>query len=70
MTKTQLLGGLVLLTLSLTLPACNTVKGVGKDIHDSAQNMQTWIEESDENRERLANNPAPNQSSAAYRNRY
>ncbi len=70
MKKMQIISTLALLTAALVLPACNTVKGVGKDIHDSAQNVQTWIEESDENRERLASNPAPNQSSAAYRNRY
>lgn len=30
--------------LLLALAGCNTVKGVGKDIHDTAQVTQNWIE--------------------------
>lgn len=36
------------------LGGCNAVKGVGKDLHDATQNVQTWVEGSDENRERLS----------------
>ena len=46
----------------LTLPGCNTVKGVGKDIHDAAQNCQTFLEGSEENREYL---PADSRSARA-----
>ncbi|MCX5662839.1 MAG: entericidin [Planctomycetota bacterium] len=49
--------GLMLPTLSMT--GCNAVKGVGKDIHDASQNVQTWMESSDENRERLSDSTVP-----------
>lgn len=52
----RLLLALAALVLVLTPTACNTVKGVGKDIHDGAQNVQTWMEGSDENREQLSSN--------------
>lgn len=44
----------LILTIALLalgkLAGCNTVKGVGKDIHDSAQNVQIWLEDSSENK--------------------
>lgn len=33
-----------------TTTGCNTVRGVGKDIHDSAQQVQVWMEDSPENK--------------------
>jgi predicted small secreted protein len=52
----NLLWALALVGLSFCLPACNTVKGVGKDIHDSAQAVQTWVEGSDKNAEQVGGN--------------
>jgi predicted small secreted protein len=45
---------LIALALTLYITGCNTVKGVGKDIHDSAQNVQAWMEGSNENHETLS----------------
>ena len=28
----------------VVLSGCNTIKGVGQDIHDSAAQVQTWVE--------------------------
>jgi len=33
---------------------CNTIKGFGKDIHDSTQNVQEWIEGSSKNSDYIA----------------
>ena len=33
-------------TICLVLAGCNTIKGLGTDVHDSAQNVQMWFEES------------------------
>ena len=30
--------------LCLLGSGCNTIKGIGKDIHDSAQTVQVWLE--------------------------
>lgn len=35
---------LLLASLALPLTACNTIKGMGTDIHDIAQNTQTFFE--------------------------
>ena len=64
-TTKKILSGALLLSLMVILPACNTVKGVGKDIHDSTQNFQTWMEHSNENRQMLASDARPD-----FRNRY
>ncbi|MCC7193773.1 MAG: hypothetical protein IT444_13445 [Phycisphaeraceae bacterium] len=50
----RMLLAIAALLLTLTATACNTFKGVGKDIHDGAQNVQTWMEGSDENHEQLS----------------
>lgn len=39
----------VLLAAVFMLGGCNMVKGLGKDIHDSTQNVQEWIEGSNHN---------------------
>ncbi|MEX0777807.1 MAG: hypothetical protein WD042_19065 [Phycisphaeraceae bacterium] len=44
---------LVLLALVWTLPGCNTVRGIGKDIHDSAMNVQVFMEDDDANYEHI-----------------
>lgn len=49
-----LLAAFALSAFTLALGGCNAVKGIGKDIHDATQNVQTWMESSDENRERLS----------------
>jgi hypothetical protein len=36
------------------MSGCNTFKGFGQDIHDSAQNVQTWMEGNDDNRTQLS----------------
>ena len=43
MTKYTCLGLLGLFALTLIITGCNTVRGVGKDIHDSAANVQDWM---------------------------
>ena len=40
----KILLALATIALVLCLTGCNTVKGVGKDIHDSAQATQSWID--------------------------
>lgn len=45
----------VLVLLTLVLGGCNTMRGVGKDIHDSAQNVQIAIEGSETNSRQLDN---------------
>jgi predicted small secreted protein len=56
MRKQNILGALALVGLSFCLPGCNTIKGAGKDVHDSAQAVQTWIEGSDKNADQVGGN--------------
>jgi predicted small secreted protein len=56
MRNLNILGALALVGLSFCLTGCNTVKGVGKDIHDSAQAVQTWVEGSDKNSDQVGGN--------------
>jgi predicted small secreted protein len=56
---------LTLVGLTFCLPGCNTVKGVGKDIHDSAQAVQTWVEGSDKNADEVSNNNTGNSTARA-----
>lgn len=37
---------LLLVPAALALPGCNTIKGMGTDIHDIAQNTQRFWEDS------------------------
>lgn len=39
----------MLLGAVFLLGGCNMVKGLGKDIHDSTQNVQEWIEGDSQN---------------------
>jgi predicted small secreted protein len=41
--------------LALYLPGCNTVKGVGSDIHDSAAIVQGWIDQPSATNDRMGN---------------
>lgn len=43
MRRKRLLAALLILS-AFMLGGCNMVKGIGKDIHDSTQNVQEWIE--------------------------
>ena len=56
MRNQSILWALALVGLSFCLPACNTIKGFGKDVHDSAQTVQVWIEGSDKNSDELSTN--------------
>ncbi len=57
------LASLMLLTL-LSLTGCNTVKGFGTDIHDVAQNTQTFFE-GGTGYNTDSRTPSPNSSSRA-----
>jgi predicted small secreted protein len=41
--------------LALSLPGCNTMKGVGSDIHDSASIVQGWIDQASASNDRMGN---------------
>jgi predicted small secreted protein len=56
MREKSIMWALALVGLGFCLPGCNTIKGVGKDIHDSAQAVQTWAEGSDKNADQVGNN--------------
>jgi len=40
---------LTLIAVMLLLGGCNAVKGLGKDLHDTTQNVQEWMEGSSRN---------------------
>lgn len=61
-TRTTIAAALALLLLS-TLTGCNTVRGIGKDIHDIAQNVQMALEGNQEN---YAHIPPPESRTAYY----
>lgn len=65
MRRITLLPMIALLLAALTgLPGCNTVKGIGTDIHDVAQNVQIMFEE-DRGYVTNARTPSPSAPSRA-----
>jgi predicted small secreted protein len=49
-------------TLALVAGGCNTIKGLGTDVHDMAQNTQVWLENGT-NSQTDARTPSPNSPS-------
>jgi predicted small secreted protein len=44
----------LLASAALLTGGCNMIKGFGKDIHDSTQNVQEWIEGGSQNSDYIA----------------